>query len=79
MFFDSSSSYKFFQNIDNLEIFFFLALFFAVVIFASRIAILGVVEEITISEASAKFSLITSYSLNQIFLRAVYSFFFSIH
>ena len=67
---------NFFKILTTWGCYFFSTLFFAVVVFASSIAVLGAVEQITINEADTRFFLTTSHSSNQTFLGAAYSFFF---
>lgn len=58
----------------------FLSIFFLLItIFVSGIVILEVVKAVIMEGVDIKFSLISSYSPNQIFLRVAYSFIFSIH
>lgn len=61
---DSIDTYKFLQNIDNSRRLFLSILFFYIALSAFYIAILGIVEEITIRKISAKFSLTDSYLPN---------------
>lgn len=76
---DSSNFYKFFQDIDNLKMFFFLIFFFAISIFGSNISVSKAVERVTISETEMGFSLTSFYLLKKIFLEAVYFFFLIRH
>ena len=70
---------NFFKTLTTQECLLFSTLFLLIAVFASGIAILGAVEEVTMGEVGVKFSLTGSYLPNQTFLGVVYSFFFSIH
>ena len=53
--------------------FFLSMLFFAIAISASNIGVLRVVKRVIVGEAKIDFSLTSSHSLKQIFLKVVYS------
>lgn len=78
MLYNDGGSYRFFQDIDNLEIFLSFNTFFLMTILASCITILEAAEKVTMGEIDAGFSLSGSYLSNQTFLGVAYSFFPSI-
>lgn len=66
-----------FKTLTTWRCYFFSKLFFAIVIFASSITVVGTVEEVIVGEVGTGFFLTGSHLPNQTFLRVAYSIFFS--